>query len=177
MEERIHARPAWDDYFMAITMIVASRGNCDRLHTGAVLVRDKRIIATGYNGAPPGMPTCEEAGHLLEDGHCVRTIHGEHNAILQVARLSGSSTENTTLYTKYSPCIHCTKYIIGAGIKRVVIGKIYRNPQAIEMLKEAKIEVSIYKENPGWQTELVSMFSEGIAERTNEGKIDLSIEK
>ena len=158
---------------MAMVRIVATRSSCDRLATGAILVKRKRIIATGYNGAPSGMPNCNEAGHLLEDGHCVRTIHGEHNALLQAAIQGGTSTVGTTMYTKYSPCIHCTKYIIAASIKRVVVGKIYRNEKSIEMLKQGGVAVDLYQENPEWQKELIQIFSEDIPERTNEGKIHL----
>jgi dCMP deaminase len=172
-EERIHYRPSWDDYFMAVVKIVAARGNCDRLYAGAVLTKNNRIIATGYNGAPAGLPTCNEVGHLLEDGHCVRTVHGEHNALLQAARISGPSAEGGTLYTKYSPCIHCAKYIIATGVKRIVIGKIYRSPQALDMLKDASLEIVIYQENPEWQKELISIFSEEIPQRVNEGTIRL----
>ncbi len=172
-EERTHYRPSWDDYFMAVVKIVSARGNCDRLYAGAVLVKNNRIIATGYNGAPPGLPTCNEVGHLLEDGHCVRTVHGEHNALLQAARISGPSTDGATLYTKYSPCIHCTKYTIATGVKRVVIGKIYRNPQALDMFKEAGVEVVIYNEDPAWRNELIEIFSEDVPERINEGTVTL----
>ena len=172
-EERAHYRPSWDDYFMAVTKIVAARGNCDRLYAGAIIVKHKRIIATGYNGAPPGLPTCAEVGHLLEDGHCVRTIHGEHNAILQTARVSGPTAEGATMYTKYSPCIHCAKYVVAAGVTRIVIGKVYRNPQAVDLLKEAGIEVVVYAENPEWQKELLEIFSEDIPLRVNEGAVKL----
>lgn len=174
-EERKHYRPSWDDYFMAIARIIATRGTCDRLYTGSVLVKNKRIIATGYNGSPPGFPHCDEAGHLLEEGHCVRTIHGEHNPLLQAARQGGTSIEGATMYTKYSPCVHCTKYIIACGIKRVVIGKIYRAPQVVDMLKEAGIEVVIYQENPQWTEELMKLFEEGVPPRANEGEIKFRI--
>ena len=168
-------RPSWDDYFMAMVRIVATRSSCDRLATGAILVKRKRIIATGYNGAPSGMPNCNEAGHLLEDGHCVRTIHGEHNAILQVAVLQGSSTEGSTLYTKYSPWIHCAKYIVAAGIKRAVIGKIYRSPQALDYLRQAGVEVVIYQTNPQWNSSLSQLFSHEIEERqAPEGNVVLT---
>ena len=170
-EERKHFRPSWDDYFMAIVKIVASRGTCDRLYAGSVLVKDNRIIATGYNGSPPGLPHCNDVGHLLEEGHCVRTIHGEHNSLLQAARLSSTSTEGSTMYTKYSPCIHCAKYVIACGVKRVVIGKVYRNPSALDMLKEAGVHVDLYQENPEWQEELLKIFSEEIPVRTNEGTV------
>ena len=176
-EERKHYRPSWDDYFMAIAKIIASRGTCDRLYAGAVLVKDNRIISTGYNGSPPGLPHCDDVGHLLEEGHCVRTIHGEHNAILQAAVHGSTSTVGSTMYSKYNPCIHCTKYVIAAGIKRVVIGKIYRNSKAIDMLKEAGVQVDIYQENMEWNNELVQMFSEEIADRKNEGEVKMEVAK
>lgn len=158
---------------MAIVRIVAARGTCDRLYSGSVLVRDNRIIATGYNGSPPGMPHCNDVGHLIEEGHCVRTIHGEHNSLLQAAKQGGTTTQGSTLYTKYSPCIHCTKYIIAAGVTRVVLGKVYRNEKVMEMLKAADVKLDIYKENPEWTRELLSIFSEDIPERVNEGVVKL----
>lgn len=172
-EERKHYRPSWDDYFMAVAKIIAARGTCDRLYAGSVLVRDNRIIATGYNGSPAGLPHCNEGGHLLEDGHCVRTIHGEHNSLLQAAKQGGVTTEGSTMYTKYSPCIHCTKYIIACGVKRVVVGKVYRGLQALDMLKAAGITVEVYQENPEWSRELASLFSEDIPTRVNDGNIIL----
>lgn len=165
MIEEKHFRPSWDDYFMAIAMIVSTRSSCDRLHSGAVLVKENRIIATGYNGAPPGLPHCDEAGHLMEEGHCVRTIHGEHNVLLQAALLSSASTEGSTLYTKYIPCIHCAKYVIACGIKRVVFGKIYRNTDVVDYLKSAGLRVDQYQENPAWLSELQKVFSQGIEEK------------
>ena len=159
---------------MALVQIVSMRGTCDRLYTGAVLVKDNRIIATGYNGSPPGLPHCDEAGHLMEEGHCVRTIHGEHNALLQAAKTGGVSTDASTMYTKYSPCIHCTKYVISCGIKRVVVGKVYRNPKAVDMLKQAGVEVEVYKPDSDWYDEIIKIFSEDIPERTNEGEVKLT---
>jgi dCMP deaminase len=172
-------RPSWDDYFMAITRIVSTRGTCDRLRSGAILVKNKRIIATGYNGAPPGLPHCDgEAGHLLEDGHCVRTIHGEHNVILQAAVIPGASTEGSTLYSLYNPCIHCAKYVIAAGVKRVVIGRIYRGEAALNYLKEAGIEVVIHKENTGWNQAVRELFADQITEvKAKEGDVKLEVKK
>ncbi len=172
-EERKHYRPSWDDYFMSIVKIIASRGTCDRLYTGAVLVKNNRIISTGYNGSPPGLPHCHDAGHLLEDSHCVRTIHGEHNALLQAAVQGGTSTAGSTLYTKYNPCIHCSKYIVACGIVRVVIGKVYRNTMAMNYLIDAGIQVDTYEENSKWTKELIQIFSEDIPKRVNEGTINL----
>lgn len=142
-----YTRPSWDDYFMAICKIVATRATCDRLRAGAVLVKENRIVSTGYNGSPPGLAHCDEVGHLMEEGHCVRTIHAEHNVILQAAVIPGGTTCGATIYIKFSPCIHCCKYIVAAGIKRVVIGKIYRNSQAIDYLKAAGLQVDIFAEN------------------------------
>jgi dCMP deaminase len=176
-EERKHFRPSWDDYFMAIVKIIAARGTCDRLYAGSVLVKDNRIIATGYNGSPAGLPHCNDIGHLMEEGHCVRTIHGEHNSLLQAALEGGTSTQGSTMYTKYSPCIHCTKYIIACGIKRIVMGKVYRNPSALDMLKEAGVEVEVYKQDSNWQAELLQIFSEDIPLRENEGQVNLETKK
>lgn len=176
-EERAHFRPSWDDYFMAIAKIVATRGTCNRLYAGSVLVKENRIIATGYNGSPSGLPHCDEVGHLLEEGHCVRTIHGEHNSLLQAAKQGSTSTVGSTMYTKYSPCVHCAKYIIACGIKRIVVGKIYRNQQALEMFKQAGVSVEIYKENQNWTEELVKTFSEDIPERINEGAVKMTESK
>ena len=176
-EKKIHKRPSWDDYFMAVCRIVAARSTCDRLAAGAVLVKDKRIISTGYNGSPPGLPHCDEADHLLEDGHCVRTIHAEHNALLQAAVIGGVSTEGATLYTLYSPCIHCSKYIVAAKVKRIVIGKIYRNQQVMDYLGKAGIEVDFYDPDDDWNKNVCEMFTNDIEERTNEGEIKLDEDK
>ncbi len=172
-------RPHWDDYFMAIAKIIATRGTCDRLRAGAVLVKNNRIIATGYNGAPPGLPHCDgEAGHLLEDGHCVRTIHAEHNVIIQSARLQGTSTEGSVLYSLYNPCIHCVKYLVAAGVKRVVIGKIYRGEAALNYLKEAGVTIDLYQENPEWNKEVEDLFKEEIKEvKAKEGEVKLDSKK
>ncbi len=175
MTKEKHLRPSWDDYFMAITRLVATRANCDRLAAGAVLTKDNRIIATGYNGAPPGLPHCDDIGHLMEEGHCVRTIHGEHNVLLQVARLQGASTEGTTLYSEYSPCIHCAKYIIACGVKRVVFSKIYRNSEVIDYLQSAGLKVEIYKESAEWLSYLKDLFGQEIEERkAAEGEVKMS---
>lgn len=147
---------------MSIARIVAMRGTCDRLRAGAVLVKNNRIISTGYNGSPPGLAHCDDAGHLLEEGHCIRTIHGEHNAILQAAAIPSASTEGTTMYTKYNPCLHCAKYVVAAGIKRVVVGKLYRGEKAVEYLKESGVQVDIYQENPEWNKMLQEMLGEEI---------------
>ena len=158
-------KPSWDDYFMAIARLIATRSTCDRLHAGAVLVKDKRIVSTGYNGSPPGLPHCDDVGHLLEQGHCVRTIHAEHNALLQAAVIGGASTKDTTLYALYSPCIHCAKYIVAAGVKRVVVGKIYRNEEVKKYLEQAGVVFATYKNNSTWNNYLEEIFTEEIEEK------------
>lgn len=128
-----YKRPSWDEYFMSIAKLVGTRGTCDRGRSGAIIVKDKRIITTGYAGSPMGLPHCDEVGHLMSDvmnpdgsvsKHCVRTVHGEQNAIVQAA-LHGVSTKGATIYTKFEPCFICAKMIINAGIKRVVCQRKY----------------------------------------------------
>jgi len=109
---------------MEIAKVVATRATCDRKHIGAVIVRDRVILSTGYNGAPRGMDHCDDAGHEIVDGHCVRTVHGEANAIAQAAR-NGISVNGATIYTTASPCYDCFKLLINAGIVRVVYGEFY----------------------------------------------------
>lgn len=98
------SRPSWDEYFMGITLEVARRSTCNRAQVGAIIVRDKRILTTGYNGSPTGLPHCTEAGCLIVNGHCVRTLHAEQNAIIQAA-LHGVSTDGATIYVTHQPCL------------------------------------------------------------------------
>ena len=141
-------RLSWDDYFMEITRLVAKRSTCLRRHVGAIIVRDKRILATGYNGAPRGLPHCSETGCLREkmgipsgqNQELCRGLHAEQNAIIQAA-LSGVSIEDSQLYSVTQPCIVCAKMIINAGIKRVVFEEPYPDPLAEQMLEEAGVEM------------------------------------
>lgn len=134
-------RPDWDSYFMNIAYSVSTRSTCDRAFVGCVLVRDKRILTTGFNGSPSGQPHCDEVGHLLVDGHCIRTIHAETNAIIQAA-LHGTSTRDSTCYVTHFPCINCTKALINAGISRLVYHIAYRlDPNAMKFLELADIEI------------------------------------
>lgn len=138
-------RPDWDSYFMKIASAVSERSTCDRALVGCVLVLDKRILTTGFNGSPSGQAHCDEIGHLMVDGHCVRTIHAETNAIIQAA-LHGVSTRGATCYVTHLPCIHCTKALINAGITRIVYGEAYRvDENAVAFLKAANIEVVQHK--------------------------------
>lgn len=144
MEERL----SWDDYFMEITRLVARRSTCLRRHVGAVIVRDKRILATGYNGAPKGLAHCLEIGCLREKlgvpsgqkHELCRGLHAEQNAIIQAA-LFGVSIENSQIYTVNQPCVVCAKMIINAGIKRIIYGEAYPDELAEQMINEAGIEL------------------------------------
>ena len=134
-------RPDWDSYFMKIASAVSERSTCDRAMVGCVLVRDKRILTTGFNGSPAGQDHCDEIVHLMVDGHCVRTIHAETNAIIQAA-LHGVSTRDATCYVTHLPCINCTKALINAGINRIVYGEAYRvDENAMMFLRDAEIEI------------------------------------
>ena len=140
MSGQVNHRPSWDDYFMNIAFTVAERSTCDRAHVGAVIVRDRRILTTGYNGAPAGLPHCDEVGHLMVDGHCVRTLHAEQNAIIQAA-LHGVDIAGSTIYVTHQPCLTCAKMIINAGITRVVYAGNYPDGHSRQFLKDANISL------------------------------------
>lgn len=137
-------RPSWDDYFLKMAAVCAERATCDRRHVGAVIVRDNHPIATGYNGAPPGLPHCDEVGHLLRevDGRpsCHRATHAEQNAILTAARF-GHRTDGATIYVTAQPCLNCAKAIITAGIVKVVWSDGYPDPISLEFLQEAGVQL------------------------------------
>jgi dCMP deaminase len=133
-------RTSWDEYFMEIARQVASRATCDRKHVGAVLVRDRIILSTGYNGSIRGMPHCDEVGHLMENGHCVATVHAEANAVLQAAR-TGVRIEASALYTTASPCWPCFKLVANAGIVRIVYGEFYRDQRIFDVAARLEIEL------------------------------------
>ncbi len=145
-------RLPWDEYFFKIMEAVSMRASCDRGRMGAVLARDKRLLTTGYVGAPAGLPDCDEVGHMFKkkihnngdvSKHCVRTTHAELNAIIQAAK-HGITTEEATLYCKMTPCLSCTKAIINAGIERVVCQKRYHSDKdSMKMLEQADIEIDI----------------------------------
>lgn len=143
-------RPDWDSYFMKIAYAVSERSTCDRAFVGSVMVLDKRILTTGFNGSPAGQPHCDEIGHLMVDGHCVRTIHAETNAIIQAA-LHGVSTKGSACYVTHFPCINCTKALINAGITRLVYSNAYRiDENAFAFLEAAEIEICQVG-NPEWK--------------------------
>lgn len=134
------ARVSWDGYFMNIARQVATRATCDRKHVGAVIVRDKTILSTGYNGSIRGLPHCSDVGHLMEDGHCVRTVHAEANAICQAAR-NGVRIEGADIYTTASPCWSCFRLIANSSIRRICYGEFYRDRRSIEIATELGIEL------------------------------------
>jgi dCMP deaminase len=141
-------RNDWDSYFMEIAAVIATRATCDRKHVGAVIVRDRIILSTGYNGSIRGMPHCDEMGHMMEDGHCVATIHAEANAIIQAAR-TGATIDGGTIYTTASPCWPCFKIIANAGIKRIVFGEFYRDDRIFEIAGKIGIELQAHGANAG----------------------------
>jgi dCMP deaminase len=133
-------RASWDEYFMAIAREVATRSTCDRKHVGAVIVRDRIILATGYNGSIRGLAHCDDEGHMMEDGHCVRTVHAEANAIAQAAR-NGVRLDGAAIYITASPCFGCFKLIANAGLNRIVFGEFYRDERIFEFSKQLGIEL------------------------------------
>ncbi len=148
-------RPSWDEYFIEMTDTVAKRATCDRGRSGSVIVRENRILTTGYVGSPPGLPHCDEVGHLMkqvmdEDGavrsHCMRTIHAEQNAICQAAR-HGISLAGATLYCTMEPCRVCAMLIISVGIRRVVAKRRYHAAQETrEMFEKAGIQLDVLED-------------------------------
>ena len=133
-------RASWDEYFMNIANEVATRSTCDRKHVGSVIVRDRSILATGYNGSVRGLGHCDDEGHLMEDGHCVRTVHAEANAIVQAAR-NGMRIEGAGIYVTASPCWGCFRLIANAGLVRIVFGEFYRDPKIFEVSQALGIEL------------------------------------
>jgi len=125
---------------MSIARVVATRSTCDRKHVGAVIVRDRIILATGYNGSIRGLPHCDDAGHLMQDGHCVRTVHAEANAIAQAAR-AGVRIESGSIYVTASPCFGCFKLVANAGLTRIVFGEFYRDELIFEFAKALKLDL------------------------------------
>ncbi len=151
-EEQVYHRPSNDEYFLEIARTVGKRGTCDRGRIGVVLVKDKRILATGYVGSPIGMPHCDEVGHQMhkvvhEDGsvtqHCVRTSHAEINVICNAAR-HGVAIEGATLYGKFEPCYTCAKAMINAGIKRAVYERRYHAAsESRTLFEQAGVELVV----------------------------------
>lgn len=155
-EEEKYIRPSWDEYFMEVANAISKRATCDRGRTGCVIAKDNQILVTGYVGSPVGLPHCDDIGHQMkklihEDGsisqHCVRTVHGEQNAICQAAK-RGIQIDGATIYVRMTPCRVCAMMIINAGIKRVYCEKIYHDgAESEKMFKKAGIKIKYkYKE-------------------------------
>ncbi|MDR0357601.1 MAG: cytidine/deoxycytidylate deaminase family protein [Clostridiales Family XIII bacterium] len=142
-------RPSWDEYFMGIAELTSKRSTCLRRRVGAVIVQDKQIIATGYNGAPKGIAHCDEIGGCRreklnipsgERHELCRALHAEQNAIIQAAT-SGQSIEGSTIYITHQPCVICAKMIINAGIRKIIVGEGYPDDLAVEILEEAGLKI------------------------------------
>lgn len=134
-------RISWDEYFMAQSHLLSLRSTCSRLSVGATIVKDKRIVSGGYNGSIKGDEHCIDVGCKVVEGHCVRTIHAEINAILQCSKF-GVGTEGATIYVTHFPCLNCTKSIIQAGIKEICYANDYRNNEyARELLEKSGVVV------------------------------------
>ena len=125
---------------MRIAKQVSSRSTCSRKHVGALIVKNRMILATGYNGSLRGLAHCDDEGHLMENDHCVRTVHAEANAIVQAAR-AGTSIEGASIYVSASPCFSCFKLIANAGVNRIVFGEFYRDQKIYEFAKNLMIEL------------------------------------
>jgi dCMP deaminase len=145
-------RPSWDTYFMQIAHLVATRATCPRRSVGAIVVADKHIVATGYNGAPAGLPHCPPDGDknewprgCLMSGHCMRSLHAEQNCLLQAAKI-GVSCDRSTMYVTCQPCNTCAKMIINAGIQRVVYEGDYPDDFSLELFRDSKLGVFRYRE-------------------------------
>lgn len=138
--DAVNRRPAWDEYFLKLAMLASERATCPRMHCGCVLVRDRYVLATGYNGSLPGMPHCTTHGCLIVNDHCVRTNHAEINAICQATR-HGITLPGSTAYVTNMPCTNCAKALIAAGIIRVVIFSDYHDTMAERFFEEANVSL------------------------------------
>lgn len=150
----MRTRIPWQQYFMMEALVISQRSTCDRALVGSVLVKDQRSLATGYNGSVTGQAHCDEIGHQMVDGHCVRTIHSEMNALIQCAK-NGVSTSGTEIFVTHFPCYNCTKALLQAGIKKVNYYYDYRdNPLALELLEKCQVPVEQIKIDKKYVAEL-----------------------
>lgn len=133
-------RVGWDEYFMRIAVEVSGRSTCDRKHVGAVIVRDRNILSTGYNGSISGLDHCDDVGHMMEGGHCIATIHAEANAIIQAAK-NGVMINGASIYTTASPCWSCFKLIVNSGLKKIVYGEFYRDERVFDVARRLGVEL------------------------------------
>lgn len=133
-------RPVWDEYFLKLAMLASERSTCPRMHCGCVLVKDKFVLATGYNGSLPGLPHCEDVGCLVVDNHCVRTNHAEMNALTQAA-IHGVNIKGSTAYITNMSCTTCAKALIAAGIERVVVFSDFHDTLATQFYTDSGVEI------------------------------------
>lgn len=142
-------RMSWDEYFMEMAKLAAKRSTCLRRTVGAVIVQDKHVVATGYNGAPKGIPHCSELGGCYRTAHNIssgerhelcRALHAEQNAIIQAATYA-QSIEGASIYITHQPCVICAKMIINAGIKRIIVDRGYPDEMAVEILEQAGLKI------------------------------------
>ena len=133
-------RPSWDEYFLKLAMLASERATCPRMHCGCVLVKDRFVLATGYNGSLPGQPHCEDDGCLIVDNHCVRTNHAEINALVQATKHGVNLVGSTTYITNMS-CTTCAKALIAAGIKRVVVFSDFHDTLATQFYSDSGVEI------------------------------------
>lgn len=133
-------RPLWDEYFLKLAMLASERSTCPRMHCGCILVKDRFVLATGYNGSIPGLPHCEDVGCLIVENHCVRTNHAEINALVQAA-VHGVSIKGATAYITNMSCTTCAKALIAAGIVRVVVFSDFHDTLATQFYTDSKVEI------------------------------------
>ncbi len=159
-------RPIWDSYFIQIAHLVKTRATCPRRQVGAVLVRDRRILATGYNGSPRGLPHCPPLGPendwpegCMRAGHCIRSLHAEQNALLQAAMM-GVACSDATMYVTCLPCNTCAKMIINAGINRVIYQGEYPDDFSLELFSQANTELLQYQDGFVQEVNLTSFMGE-----------------
>jgi dCMP deaminase len=141
------SRVTWNEYFMKIAEQVATRSTCDRKHIGAVIVKDKTILSSGYNGSLRGAPHCDDVGHDMENGHCVRTVHAESNAVAQAAK-NGVRIDEAEMYVTASPCLTCFKLIANCGIQTIYYKEFYRDERISEYAKQADVRLIYMGKEP-----------------------------
>jgi dCMP deaminase len=144
-------RPSWDDTMLSIAQVMSQRSTCLRLQAGAVVATaDHKVVATGYNGAPHGLEHCTVMGCMIEGGHCVRAVHAEVNAVVQVARLGGPGLDGCTLYSTHRSCVRCAPILVQSGIRRVVYSKEYDSDLAsgavVDLLTRSGVQVEVRRD-------------------------------
>lgn len=160
-------RPSWDEYFLKLAMLASERATCPRMHCGCVLVKDRFVLSTGYNGSLPGQPHCEDVGCLIVDNHCVRTNHAEINALVQAAR-HGVNTVGATAYITNMSCTTCAKALIAAGIKRVVVFSDFHDTLATQFYNQSGVEI-VKMDMPGKEIQY-DLKSYSSAQKTEKSK-------